>query len=151
MAGSQVLAELRCVPVSVCISALLRVSDSELEPTTESPAEFRPEFIDWVGVLGGDINRLRLGRVSDSGGPIGVDLGERAQKQATDVGKNGSAAGRNAVLGQELVEVHEGKVDALRSLEKLEIRGQVVVVIGGFHLSLFGAVLRTEAGVCVGD
>jgi hypothetical protein len=59
-------------------------------------------------------------------------------------------ARRDAVLGQELVEAHEGIVDALRGLEVLEIPAEVGEVIGGFHLFLFGAMLQTEAGLRVG-
>jgi len=40
-------------------------------------------------------------------------------------------------------------VDALCGLEKLPIRGQMLVVIGGAHLFLFRAVLRTETGARV--
>jgi len=40
-------------------------------------------------------------------------------------------------------------VDALCGLEKLPIRGQMLVVIGGAHLFLFRSVLRTETGACV--
>jgi hypothetical protein len=60
------------------------------------------------------------------------------------------AAGRDAVLCQELVEVHEGIVDALCGLEVLEIPAEVGEVIGGFQLFLFGAMLQTDAGLRVG-
>jgi hypothetical protein len=69
--------------------------------------------------------------IDDSGGPVGVDLWKGAQKKAADVGENGSAAGGNAVLCQELVEVHEGVVDALGGLEKMAPCGQVREMIGG--------------------
>jgi len=93
----------------------------------------------------------RFGGVGDSSGAIGVNLRQRAQKQAADVGKNSGTARRDAVLSQELVEVAQGKIDALRGLEALEIRDEVEVVIGGLLLLLFGAVLRTEAGSRVGS
>src|SRR5438128_2221390 len=81
----------------------------------------------------------------------GVDLRQRAQKQVADVGENSGTARRDAVLSQELKEVAEGKIDALRGLEALEIRDEVEVVIGGLLLFLFGAMLRTEAGSRVGS
>jgi hypothetical protein len=37
----------------------------------------------------------------------------------------------------------------LRSLKELEVRGQVLVVIGRFQLLLLGAVLRTKSGMGV--
>jgi hypothetical protein len=45
----------------------------------------------------------------------------------------------------------EGVVDALSGLEKLEIRGQVLVVIGGFRLYLCRAMLRAESGARIGN
>src|SRR6266581_6510653 len=89
----------------------------------------------------------RFGGVDDSGGAIGVNLRQRAQKQAADVGENGGTARRDAVLSQELVEIVEGMVDALCGLEVVEPPGEVEVVIGGLHLVLFGAMLRTEPGL----
>jgi hypothetical protein len=61
-------------------------------------------------------------------------LREGAQKEAADEGEHGGTAQGDAVLCQELVEVHPGMVDALRGLEKLPVRGQVLVVIGSLHL-----------------
>jgi hypothetical protein len=55
------------------------------------------------------------------------------------VRENGGTARRDAVPGQELVEVHEGIVDALCGLEVLEIEAEEVEVIGGFLFQLFGA------------
>jgi len=98
----------------------------------------------------GDVYGHWFAGIDDSGGLIGVDLRQAAQKQAADVGENGSAAGRNAVLGQEPVEVHEGKVDPLCGLEVLEITAEVRVMVSGFLFHLFGAMLRTESGACVG-
>lgn len=94
--------------------------------------------------LGGE-----FGGVGDSGGIVSVDLRQRTQKQAIDVRQDGGTARRDAVLGQELIEVEEGKVDALCGLEVLEFRGEVAEVIGGLHLLLFGLMLRTETTVCV--
>lgn len=93
----------------------------------------------------GDIYRLRLGGVGDSSGVVGVDLRKCAQKQAADVGENGSAARRDAVLGQELVEVAEGIVDSLGGLEALGIPDERNVEIFTFHLLLLGMVFGTEA------
>ena len=108
-----------------------------------------------AGILlwGGDGQSFgrRLGGVGDSGRAIGVNLRQRAQKQAADVGENSGTARRDTVLSQELKEVAEGKIDALRGLEALEIRDEVEVVIGGLLLFLFGAMLRTEAGSRVGS
>jgi len=87
-----------------------------------------------------------VGLELDSGGAVGVDGGEGAEKQAADVRENGGAARGDAVLRQELVEVHEGMVDALRGLEKLELRGQVLVVIGGQFLFVAGVVACAEGG-----
>jgi hypothetical protein len=89
------------------------------------------------------------GGVGDSGGVVGVDLGQGAELEAVDVGENGGAARGDAVLCKELVEVHEGIVDALRRLEVLGLASEVGKVIGGFDLVLFGTVLRTESGVRV--
>jgi len=61
-------------------------------------------------------------------------LREGAQKEAADVGENGGTAGRDAVLGQEFVEVLEGMVDTLGGLEALEISDQPGAVIGGLLL-----------------
>ena len=46
-----------------------------------------------------------LGPVFDAGGIVGVDLREGTQDQAADVGKDGSATRRDAVLGGEPVEM----------------------------------------------
>jgi hypothetical protein len=75
-----------------------------------------------------------FGGVDDSGGPIGVDLRESAEKEAADVGENGGTAGRDAVLGQEFVKVLEGVVDALGGLEALEVSDELEAVIGGLLL-----------------
>jgi hypothetical protein len=72
-----------------------------------------------------------FGGVADAGGVISIDLGQGAEKQATDEGENGGAAGRDAVLGQEFVEVLQGMVDALGGLETFEISYELEVVIGG--------------------
>ncbi len=88
-----------------------------------------------------------LGWELDPGGVVGVNLRQRAEKQAADVGENGGTARRDAVLCQEFVEIVEGMVDALCGLEVVEPPGEVEVVIGGLHLVLFGAMLRTEPGL----
>jgi hypothetical protein len=100
---------------------------------------------------GGDIFRLRFGRVGDSSGVVGVDLRKGAQKQAANVGENSGAARRDAVLGQELVEVAEGIVDSLGCLKALGIPDEGSVQISTFHLFLLGMVLGTKAGVSVSD
>jgi hypothetical protein len=105
-------------------------------------------MLDWSGDVCG---QRFFGGVDDSGGRIGVNLREGAEKQAADVGENGGAAGRDAVLGQEFVEVLEGMVDALGGLEALEVSDELGAVIGGLLLDLFGAMLATEAGVRVGN
>jgi hypothetical protein len=100
-------------------------------------------------VWDGNAYGLGFGGIDDSGGVVGVDLGQGAQKQTTDIGENGGTAGRDAVLGQEFVEVLQGMVDALGGLEAFEIADELKVVIGGLLLDLFGAMLATEAGVRV--
>jgi len=92
-----------------------------------------------------------FGWIGDSGGGIGVDLRERAQEQAADVRENGGAARRDAVLGQEFVEVLERMVDTLGGLEALKIADELEAVIGGLLLDLFGEMLSAEAGVRVGN
>ena len=77
---------------------------------------------------------LGFGGVDDSGGPIGVDLGQCAQEQAVDIGQDGGTAGRDAVLGQEFIKVLEGMVDALGGLEALEVADELEAVIGGLFL-----------------
>jgi hypothetical protein len=66
------------------------------------------------------------------------------QKQAADVRQDGGAAGRDAVLCQELVEVQEGILDALGGLEKMAPCSQVPEMIGGQLLLLFGEMAWTE-------
>ncbi|OLD58584.1 MAG: hypothetical protein AUI33_17445 [Ignavibacteria bacterium 13_1_40CM_2_61_4] len=66
---------------------------------------------------------------------IGIDLGQGAEEQATDEGENGSAAGRDAVLGQEFVEMLQGMVDALSGLEAFKVSYELEVVIGGLLLN----------------
>jgi hypothetical protein len=78
-------------------------------------------------------------------------LWQRPEKQAADAGENGGTAWGDAVLSQEFVEVVEGMVDALSGLEALEVPDEVEVVVCGFHLLLFGAMLRAEAGARVGS
>jgi len=85
--------------------------------------------------------------VGDSGSVVGVDLGECAELEAVDVGENRGAARGDAILGEELVKVHEGIADALCRLQVLRLAGEVVEVIGGFHLCLLGTILCAEAGL----
>ena len=94
---------------------------------------------------------LGFGGVDDSGGVVGVNSGESTEEQAVNVRQYRSAARRDAVLGQEFVEVLEGMVDALGGLEALEVSDELEAVIGGLLLDLFGAMLATEAGVRVGN
>lgn len=69
--------------------------------------------------------------LDDSGVVIGVNLRQSAQKQAVDVGQDGGATGRDAVLGEDFVEVLQGMVDALSGLEAFEVSDELEVVIGG--------------------
>jgi len=78
-----------------------------------------------------NVYRHRFGGVGDTGSIVGGDGGRGAEEQAADVRQNGGAAGGDAVLCQELVEVHEGIVDALGGLEKMAPCGQVREMIGG--------------------
>ncbi len=57
----------------------------------------------------------------DAGGIVGVDLRQSAQEQAVDVSQDGGAARGDVVLGEKLVKVVEGIVDALSGLEALGI------------------------------
>jgi hypothetical protein len=111
-------------------------------------------FVDVVaGVLdlGRDVDGRGFGGVDDSGGLVSINLREGAEEQAADVGKNGGATRRNAVLGQERVEVVEGMVDALSGLEVLAVMAEGGVVIGGFLFPLLGEVLGTENRTRIGD
>jgi hypothetical protein len=101
--------------------------------------------------LDGHVYGHRFGGVGDSGGSIDVNLREGAKEQAADVGKNGGAASRDAVLGQEGIEVVEGVVDALSGLEALVIMAEVEEVVGGLLFLLFGAMLGTENRTWIGD
>jgi hypothetical protein len=85
-------------------------------------------------VWDGDGYGLGFGGVDYSGGPVGVDLREGAEKEAADVGEDGGTAGRDAVLGQEFIKVLEGMVDALGGLEALEVADELEAVIGGLFL-----------------
>ena len=67
-----------------------------------------------------------FGLVFDAGGIVGVDLGQGAEEQAADVGKDGGATRRYAVLGGEPIEMAQRIVDALGSLEVLRIPKQDV-------------------------
>ena len=64
-------------------------------------------------VRDGHIYGSRLGGIYDSSLNVGVDLWQRAEEQAVDVGENGGAARGDVVLGEKLVQVAEGVVDAL--------------------------------------
>jgi hypothetical protein len=89
--------------------------------------------------------------VEDSGGAVGINLGERTEEQTADVSENGGTARGDAVLGEELEEVHEGMVDALGGLEGLEIAAEVGEVIGGFFLELLRTMLGTEDRTWIRD
>jgi len=74
-------------------------------------------------------------------------LRQRAEEQAADVSQNGSTARGDAVLGQKLVEVAEGIVDALGGLEALGIPDERSVDVGTLFLFFHGEMVRAEAGV----
>ena len=75
------------------------------------------------------------GGIVDAGGLVGVDGGERAEDEAVDEGKDGSAAGGDAVGGEEFVEIAKSEVDALSGLEALVIGEK-----GGFEIEGVGSV-----------
>ena len=104
-----------------------------------------------VFVCDKNVYRCRFRAVGDTGGGVGVNLRQSAQKQAADIGEHGCAARGDAVLGQEFIEMLQGIVDALSGLEAFEISDQLREVIGGLLLNLFGAMLPTKAGVRVGN
>src|SRR5260370_41575728 len=93
-----------------------------------------------------DGHGLGFGGVGDSSLIVGVDGGEGAEEQAVDVSQNGGAARGYVVLGQELVEVAEGVVDALGGLEALGIPDERRVDVGGFSLLLGSEMVGTQAG-----
>ena len=90
-----------------------------------------------------------LGRVDDIGFLIGVDLRQSAEEKAADVGEDGGAAGRDAVLGQKLVQVGEREVDALGGLESLPIADQRSVEVFSLLLFLLRVMPRAKTGVGV--
>jgi len=92
-----------------------------------------------------------FGRELDPCGVVGVDLREGAEEQTANVRKNGGATSGDAVLGQELIEVVEGMVDALRGLEGLVVMAEMEEMIGGLLFQLFGAMLGTENRTWIGD
>ena len=104
-----------------------------------------------VFVCDKNVYRCRFRAVDDTGGGVGVNLRQRAEKQAADIGEDGGAARGDAVLGQEFIEMLQGMVDALSGLETFEILDQLEVVIGSLLLYLLGAMLAAEAGVRVGN
>src|SRR5260370_42460217 len=93
-----------------------------------------------------DGHGLGFGGVGDSSLIVGVDGGEGAEEQAVDVSQNGGAARGYVVLGQELVEVAEGVVDALGGLEVLGIRGERRLDVGGFSPLLGNGLVVTQPG-----
>jgi hypothetical protein len=90
-----------------------------------------------------------LGWVDDIGFLIGVDLRQGAEQEAADVGENGSAAGRDAVLGEKLIQVGEREVDALGGLESLPIADQGSVEVFSLLLFLLRVMPRTKTGMRV--
>src|SRR5207249_3461603 len=54
-----------------------------------------------------NVYRCRFRAVDDTGGGVGVNLRQRAEKQAADIGEHGCAARGDAVLGQEFIERSE--------------------------------------------
>jgi hypothetical protein len=89
----------------------------------------------WLALSSGTETEKRLdGRfcgVADSGSIVGVDGGKGAEEQAVDVSKNGSAARGDVVLGEKLVEVAQGVVDAMGSLEPLRVPDERSIDVGG--------------------
>jgi hypothetical protein len=132
--------------IFVRVSVGVRIGD-EAGVVTLIPILAGGGMLDWDG----DGHGLGFGGTDDSGGVVSVDLGQCAEEQAADVGEDGGAARGDAVLGQEFVEVLQGMVDALGSLEAFEIADELKVVIGGLLLDLLGVMLATEAGVRVGN
>ena len=59
------------------------------------------------------------GGVFDAGGLVGINGGKGAEKHAADESEDGGAARRDLIVGQKLVEVPEGMVDALSGLKAL--------------------------------
>jgi hypothetical protein len=100
-------------------------------------------------VWDGDGHGLGFGGVGDSSLIVRVDGGEGAEEQAVDISQNGGAARGYVVLGQELVEVAEGVVDALGGLEALGIPDERRVDVGGFSLLLGSEMVGTQAGALV--
>src|SRR5258708_27609789 len=96
-----------------------------------------------------DGHGLGFGGVGDSSLIVGVDGGEGAKEQAVDVSQNGGAARGYGILGQELVEVAEGVVDALGGLEALGIPDERRVDVGGFSLFVGSEIVGTQAGAPV--
>ena len=76
-------------------------------------------------IVDDSLTRLRLCRIL-------FDGCERAEEEAGDVGQHGSASRRDAVLGDENVELGERSVDALDGLQGLFEVGEFGSDIGGF-------------------
>jgi hypothetical protein len=100
-------------------------------------------------VWDGDGHGLGFGGVGDSSLIVGVDGGEGAEEQAVDVRKNGGAARGDVVLGEKLVQIAQGVVDALGGLEALGIPDERRVDVGGFSLLLGSEMVGTQAGALV--
>jgi len=100
MEGSQALAEPERAAASgsACVSIFRRAG-------IRSGAENRILDRASVFVWDGDIYGHRFCAVDDTGGGVGVNLGEGAQKQAGDIGENGGTVRGDTVLGQEFVKV----------------------------------------------
>lgn len=62
-----------------------------------------------------------LGRVVDAVETVGIDGGVCAEEKAADVSEDGSAARGDAILGDEVVKIAEGEVDALSGLKILGV------------------------------
>jgi|SRR5271165_6623245 len=86
----------------------------------------------------------------DTSGDIVVDGREGAEEEAADVGEGGSAAGGDAVAGEQIVEMIQGMVDLLRGLEAVGALHERDEKVGVFFKSPFlGEVMGAEAGMRV--
>jgi hypothetical protein len=90
--------------------------------------ELGDEFLLRCGSLRG-LGSFRHRVFAGIGVAIVVDGGEAAKKQRADVGESGSAAGRDASAGEELVERGEGVIDALGVEEIAGVAGEESTVL----------------------
>jgi hypothetical protein len=78
-----------------------------------------------------------------------VDGGKGAEEEAVDIGEDRSAAGGDAIGGEEAIDVGQGEVDSLGSLKILGPGKQIVGEIFGFLLFLLVEVMGAEPGMRV--